>query len=130
MGIQWNFYIISLLIILNSIICRIDKTIVLDNIQRGMSAKHLHQMFIVWSTELDDHWAGRHYRQFQMRDSKETKSLILPSVGSQRKDNRWATPKNTGTIVASVSSSRIVLNCYNTKHSLLKYLYQNALLIL
>lgn len=30
------------------------------------------------------------------------KTLILPSAGPLRQENRWATPQNTGTIVSSV----------------------------
>lgn len=32
----------------------------------------------------------------------DKKSLILPSAGPPRQENRWATPQNTGTIVSSV----------------------------
>lgn len=40
-------------------------------------------------------------RDFSSRATKKkkAKSLILPSVGYQRKENRWATPNNTGTTV-------------------------------
>lgn len=38
-------------------------------------------------------------RDFSSRATKNAKSLILPSVGYQRKENIWATPNNTGATV-------------------------------
>lgn len=38
-------------------------------------------------------------RKFNSRATKKAKTLILPSVGYQRKENRWAPPNKTGTIV-------------------------------
>lgn len=38
-------------------------------------------------------------RKFNSRATKKAKTLILPSVGYQRKENRWATPNKTGIIL-------------------------------
>lgn len=83
-GTKWNLHVINLLVILTS------KYIIhhywIISRQARVQAKRSHQMFTVWSTDPADHWAGRHCRQFQMRDGEQTKSLILPSVVSQRRE--------------------------------------------
>lgn len=68
--------------------------------------------------------------QIQMRDSKQTKSLILPSVGSKRREKEKGKdgprPEPQAPEKPFVLSFRIVVNCSNTEHSLLKHLYPTA----
>lgn len=42
-------------------------------------------------------------RKFNSRAAKKAQTLILPSVGSQRKENRWATPNETGALALQES---------------------------
>lgn len=95
-----------------------------------LQAKHLHQMFAVWSVDSADQRTGRQHGEFRWGGGKQTKnpwSSLLLVLQDERTDGPH--PK-TQALLFPLLSSRRLLNCNNSEHSLSKYLHPNAFVLL